>query len=96
MSNSPPQELLTTLELIRRAFNGAPSSAELPGLTRVLYDHLSDRQLASVLAHLTDQPEEIAMNRVYDASSLSMTSAEVESAMEKLLEAGFQEWCDED
>lgn len=87
--------LSSTAELVARAFPaGVPAELVLP-VVRVLHDHLSDRQLASVLATLTGADPGVALNEVYRAARLKPGDLGVVRATSALEAAGFKAWCEE-
>jgi hypothetical protein len=91
-----PKELRSTRELLDRAFPDGPSDAEMMPLVRVLYDHMGDRQLSIVLAHLIGEPPEVALNTVCQAASLDIETPQAKSVLAKLESAGFREWSEAD
>ncbi len=87
--------LVSTLTMLSNAFpNGLEESMLLP-VIRVLYEEMSDRNIAVVLAHLTGKDESILLNKVYTAAALSSKSESVKKVQDILRDHGYEEWLKE-
>jgi len=89
-------ELLSTYNLIKRAFpNGINTSAYLPLLV-LLDEEMSDRNLAEVVAQYTGKEYEIVFNDLYRVKSTDIPSqASIAKIKQLLLASGYQEWLEE-
>ncbi|NJK75810.1 MAG: DUF3349 domain-containing protein [Oscillatoriales cyanobacterium RU_3_3] len=85
--------LLSTYKLIERAFpDGVKEEDYLPLLT-LLYDEMSDRNLAEVMAHCTGKDYYLVLNDVYAVSSIVARDTEAIAKLnEHLLSCGYAEW----
>lgn len=89
--------LLSTYELIECAFpNNIDSKSYFP-LLALLYEELSDRNLAKVIAKYTGKDYHIVLNDIYGIASTDIPSQEsIEKVKQKLLPCGYQEWLEEE
>lgn len=89
--------LLSTYKLIQCAFfKGIEADAYLP-LLALLYDEMSDRGLAHVVAHYTGKRYGIVLNDVYRVKSTEVPSPEsIAKVKQRLLSCGYEEWLEED
>jgi hypothetical protein len=87
--------LQSTVDMLRKAFpNGIPPQ-ELLSVLRLLYDNMSDRNLAFVASVLTEQPSEVMLNKVYDAAGLSADDPRVLRMRDHLKQYGYDDWLTE-
>lgn len=88
--------LLSTYQMIKRAFpNGIEPEVYLP-LLAILDDELSDRNLAEIVAHYTGKDYGIILNDVYRAKSTAIPTPEaIAKVKQRLLICGYEEWLNE-
>ncbi|MDB9510259.1 DUF3349 domain-containing protein [Kamptonema animale CS-326] len=85
--------LLSTYKLIGRAFpNGINQEDYLP-LLALLYEQMSDRNLAEVIAYYTGKDYYIVLNDVYSVQSSDVPISKVK---ERLLACGYDDWLQEE
>ncbi|MBX2798204.1 MAG: hypothetical protein KTR31_11055 [Myxococcales bacterium] len=90
---SVPPHLASTRRLLWAAFGGpVPPGMVLP-VIRVLYDHMSDRNLADVMADVNGG-EAVWLNEVYRAAALAVDDPDVRRARMTLLRHGLASWLD--
>ncbi len=91
-----PSHLEPILELIQRAFPyGIDPDAYLSLLT-LLEPELSDRNLALVIASLTNKEYSLVLNDIYHVKSHPSNNLEQIEAIRSLLnDNGFQTWLDQ-
>jgi diketogulonate reductase-like aldo/keto reductase len=89
--------LLSTYKLINRAFpHGIEAQAYFP-LLALLYEEMSDRNLAQVLADYTGKDYHIVLNDVYSVNSTNIPSPEaIEQVKQHLLLFGYEDWLAEE
>jgi len=88
-----PSYLTSTLELLRVAFSAGISDSEYLPLLAALHPHMSDRNLAVVVADFTGKDPGIVQNDVYKAAAGGAASAEAVAAVQSKLDAaGFVAW----
>ena len=89
--------LQTTQELIQRAFpHGIQSDVYFPLLT-ILEPELSDRNLASVIAALTDKEYSQVLNDIYQVKSHPQLNPQLLQSVQAQLDAsGYQDWLEEE
>lgn len=88
-----PLQLSSTVALIRRAFPLGVPDAEYGSLLTVLYPHLSDESLVTLVCLLTGRDPGAALNDVFAAGAGMLAGPEeVIGTHEKLIAAGFDEW----
>ncbi|MEM6927112.1 MAG: hypothetical protein AAF602_09300 [Myxococcota bacterium] len=84
--------LQSTQDLLLRAFGGpVPEDCILPCM-RVLYDHMSDRNLAAVMANVNGGDASAWLNDVWRAAQLSLDDPSVVAQEQTLSKVGFAEW----
>lgn len=88
-----PPHLRTTYSLLQSAFpQGVDRQVYLP-LLALLAEHLSDRNLAEVMACAFGIDYEHAVNDIYRARSTAVPSpAAVEKVKQQLLPFGYENW----
>lgn len=84
--------LLSTVAMLRAAFPGGIPAADVLPVARVLYDHMSDRNLAEVLAATTGGESLVLLNEIAKATALAGSAPRVVSALARLEAHGFAEW----
>lgn len=87
--------LASTWSMLEHAFPTGVKEHDVAPLLRILYDHMSDRQLRRVVMRLTDLDEGSALNRVYEIANMSFPREALASLEEALRSAGFEEWAAE-
>lgn len=87
-----PGHLRSTKQLLTAAFGDqVPKDMVLPVL-RVLYDHMSDRNVAAVMADINGGTSAFWLNEVYKAATLDLRDPSVESARLALEPHGLAAW----
>ena len=89
--------LLSTYKLIQGAFpNGIDSESYFP-LLALLYNEMSHRCLAEVIAHYTRKDYYIVLNDVYGVESTNVpTPRAIAKVKQRLLACGYEEWLKEE
>jgi Protein of unknown function (DUF3349) len=88
--------LLSTYKLIQRAFPDGVKQDDYFPLLALLYDEISDRNLAEVMAHCTGKDYSIVLNDVYAVGSTDAPDTEaIAKLKEHLLACGYAEWLEE-
>jgi hypothetical protein len=92
-----PKYLKSTYKMISLAYpNGIDESKYFP-LMAVLYQYMSDRNLAEVIALFTGKKLDTVLNDVYRSQSTNKPrNDELESIKKELIPFGFEEWAEED
>ena len=91
-----PSHLSSTLELLKRTFPSGLSEPEYLPLLAILYPHLADGNLATVVAEFTGKDKGIVLNDVYAAGAAkNLNPYALASVRERLIQAGFEEWLTE-
>ncbi|WP_426755275.1 hypothetical protein [Myxococcus sp. Y35] len=94
--NIPPH-LMSSTNLIGRAFPDGVSEADYLPLLAVLYPHMADENLAEVVSLLTGRDRGVVLNNVYAAGAgLGLNPAAVAAVRTRLASAGLDEWALED
>lgn len=92
MKPTVPDSLKSTVEMLSQAFPSGVASQDVLPLFRLLYDHLSDRNLVQVLRAVAKRPEEVQLNSVYEAAQLSAGDQKVAELKDKLRGHGYDQW----
>ena len=85
--------LLSTYKLIERAFPEGVKEEDYRPLLVLLYEQMSDRNLAEVVAHYTGKDYHIVLNDVYGVQSMDVPISKVK---ERLLACGYDDWLQEE
>ncbi|HAC62390.1 MAG TPA: DUF3349 domain-containing protein [Cyanothece sp. UBA12306] len=88
--------LLSTYQLLKSAFpNGIDEQSYYP-LLALLYEEMSDRNLAEVISQYTNQSYESVLNDIYRVASTDISSLEkISKLREYLLDYDYQKWLEE-
>lgn len=93
MQKTVPAHLVSTYNLIQCAFpQGIDQQVYLP-LLSILYEQMSDRSLAQVIAEYTGKDYYGVLNDVYLVGSMVTNSSNVtDSIKQKLMSCGYEKW----
>jgi hypothetical protein len=88
-----PAHLTTTYQLIQCAFpQGIGEQVYLP-LLSLLYEEMSDRTLAQVIAEYTGKDYHGVLNDIYRAGSGVKDSTEmIDAVKQRLVSCGYEKW----
>lgn len=92
-----PDELKSTADMLRCAFpEGIEPPAYVP-LLAILYEHMSDRNIALVISAITGRAWEEVLNDVYKigSGSISVATHVLSDVACRLRDCGFDEWTKE-
>lgn len=89
-----PAHLLATVTLIGRAYPHAIPETEYAAVLRILYDHMSDRNLADVISYVTGKDIALTYNDVLGVPSSAVGRELLQAVNDKLVRAGLQAWID--
>lgn len=93
--NEADDPLASTWALIERAFPDGAGPEDIDPLSLLLYEHMSDRQLSTVIARLSRTDIEVALNRIYRVVAFGVSHDRLEFVRSALASAGFEAWADE-
>lgn len=97
MQKTIPAHLVSTYQLLQCAFPQGIEEQEYLPLLSVLYDQMSDRTLAQVIAEFTGKEYHVVLNDVYAVGSIATFSAEVLDAIkQKLMPCNYEMWLNEE
>lgn len=91
-----PEHLLSTVKMLKMAFPTEMTREEFLACASVLYENLSDRNLAKVLGVLTHREEAEVLNDIYLACNMPINKITLEKVQNKLRSGGYDEWLLED
>jgi hypothetical protein len=93
MQHEIPQSLQSTIRLLEHSYPEGLSEDTLLPVLRLLYDKLSDRNLALVANRQVACLEpSIALNKIYEATALDLHDPRVQAAVERLKKHGYDAW----
>lgn len=93
MQKTIPTHLVSTHQLLQCAFpQGISEEFYLP-LLSILYEELSDRNLAQVISEFTGRDYHVVLNDVYRIASTPKFSSElIEAVQQRLVGCNYEEW----
>lgn len=93
MQKTIPTHLVSTYQLLQCAFpQGINEQFYLP-LLSILYEEMSDRNLAQVIAEFTGRDYHAVLNDVYRVVATPTFSPElIEAVQQKLMGCNYEEW----
>lgn len=94
MSRDAP-ELASTYVMIERAFPGGIEAWAYLPLLSILYDHMSDRNLAQVVADISGRDHAEVLNDVYRVGA-GLDLPRKDEVLSRLRAHGYDAWADEE
>ncbi|MBW4603191.1 MAG: DUF3349 domain-containing protein [Calothrix sp. FI2-JRJ7] len=92
-----PAHLVNTYQLIKCAFPQGIEEHNYFPLLSLLYEHMSDRSLAQVIAEYTGKNYYIALNEVYRVGEMETSSSNIkDSIIKKFMDCGYEKWLSEE
>ncbi len=93
MQKTIPTHLVSTYQLLQCAFpQGISEQFYLP-LLSILYEEMSDRNLAQVIAEFTGREYPAVLNDVYGvAAKPTFTPELIEAVQRKLMSCNYEKW----
>lgn len=91
MQKTIPTHLVSTYQLLQCAFPQGIEEKEYFPLLSVLYEQMSDRSLAQVIAEFTGREYAAVLNDVYQVGMVESSYA-VEEIKQKLIHCGYENW----
>lgn len=93
MQKTIPAHLASTYHLIQCAFPQGIDELMYFPLLSTLYEHMSDRSLAQVIAEYTGKNYHIVLNDVYRVGTMGAFSSEViDFVKQKLMSCDYEKW----
>ncbi|MBV9387098.1 MAG: DUF3349 domain-containing protein [Chroococcidiopsidaceae cyanobacterium CP_BM_ER_R8_30] len=96
MQRTIPAHLVSTYQLLQRAFPQGIEEQEYLPLLSILYEEMSDRSLAQVIAEFTGKEYPAVLNDVYRVGAAEAFSSRVEevlkSVKQKLICCDYEKW----
>jgi len=93
VQKTTPTHLVSTYQLLQCAFpQGIDEQSYLP-LLSILYQQMSDRNLAQVIAEFTEREYHTVLNDVYRIGAAATFSPETtDSVQQKLIGCNYEQW----
>ncbi len=96
MQKTVPAHLVSTYQLLQCAFPQGIEEQEYIPLLSILYEKMSDRALAQVIAEFVDKEYPVVLNDVYRVgaaeTSLSGVDEVLSSVEQKLIRCNYEKW----
>jgi hypothetical protein len=95
MQKTIPAHLVSTYQLLQCAFPEGIAEQEYFPLLSILYEEMSDRSLAQVVAEFMGREYRAVLNDVYRVTSAQSLTSEIEvleSVKQKLNRCDYQKW----
>ncbi|MBA3923862.1 MAG: DUF3349 domain-containing protein [Nostocaceae cyanobacterium] len=96
MQKTIPVHLVSTYHLLQCAFPQGIREQEYFPLLSILYEQMSDRSLAQVIAEFTGKEYPVVLNDVYRVGGAEAFSSAVEevidSVKQKLIHCDYEKW----
>ncbi len=92
-----PKHLESTYKMLKSAFPNGIENEDYHPLLFLLYEYMSDRNMAEVISSITGKDTPIILNDIQKSVSVNMLNDEVvQKIRRKLLPYGFEEWTEEE
>lgn len=91
-----PEHLISTVSLIKKAYPDGIQNHEYLAILSILYEHISDRNLADGISLATGKDSSVVYNDILGLSQAKSDISIICVVMDKLKRAGLQAWIDED
>ncbi|MER3434515.1 MAG: DUF3349 domain-containing protein [Leptolyngbya sp. ERB_1_1] len=91
MQKTIPTHLVSTYHLLQCAFPQGIEEKEYLPLLSILYEQMSNRSLAQVIAEFTGREYPAVLNDVYQVG-MAEGSFAVEEVKQKLIRCGYEKW----
>jgi hypothetical protein len=93
MQKTIPTHLASTYQLLQRAFpNGIDEQFYLP-LLSILYEQMSDQNLAQVIAEFTGRDYHAVLNDVYRVGATPIVSPQsIDLIQQRLMSCNYEAW----
>lgn len=97
MQKTIAPHLASTYQLLQCAFPQGIENYQYLPLLSILYEHLSDRCLAQVVAEYTGKNYYVVLNDVYRVGTMQTFSTEIiDSIKQKLMVCNYEKWLSEE
>ncbi|MFB0840764.1 DUF3349 domain-containing protein [Paenibacillus oleatilyticus] len=97
MSDPIPEHLERTCTMLNKAFPAGIGKEEYYPLLALLYEHLTDRNLAEVIVIVTGKDSAAAHNDVHRSVTTNRPGQEsLDLVIEKLMPHGYEAWLNEE
>lgn len=91
-----PAHLLTTVSLLNRAFPNGITKGDYFSTLKILYEHMSDRNLADGMSLATGKDARVVYNDVLRISAKESGTQGIHMVIDSRMTAGLQAWIDEE
>ena len=97
MQKTIPAHLVSTYKLLQCTFSQGIDDQEYLPLLSILYEQMSDRSLAQVVAEYTGREYHAVLNDVYRVGAeVTFPSEVIERVKQKLMRYGYEKWLMDD
>lgn len=94
LSNELHESLLDTFNMLRKAYPAGISEVDYSPLLALLYEFFSDRNLASLISHITNKDPDLVLNDIYASASIKKPNdTAIKSVKIHLENYGFSSIC---
>ena len=87
-----PEYLKSTYNMIAETFPNGICEEYYWVILHLLYEYMSDRNLALVMSYFMDKPLEVIVNDIYKACQMKFASELSGKVKDRLDKCGFEEW----
>ncbi len=93
--NAVPMHLVSTFNMLKKAFpNGIDYTSYFP-VVLMMYDYMSDRNLADLISYFVDKEYGDILNDIYSINKVAINEVDKRNVYEALKSAGYEEWIEE-
>lgn len=97
MQTTIPPHLTSTYKLISSAFPDRMEPEEYFALLAIVYDQLSDRNLAEVMTYCSGKDYGVVLNDIYSLSSTNLPKpGAIAGVKQHLMRCGYEAWLKEE
>lgn len=90
-----PEYLKSTYTMLSETFPNGICEEDYWIILYLLYDYMSDENLALIMSFFIDKPVEIIVNDIYGVCHMELDSEVLNEVENRLNKFGFEEWKDE-
>ncbi len=90
-----PMHLISTFNMLKKAFPKGIDYTSYYPVVALLYENMSDKNLADIVSYFVDKDSSVILNDIYSLNSVAINNKDKEEVYKILKTAGYDEWIKE-